>query len=304
MRSVLNGGTRVTVFSSIRSKAATLVAGISLTLTGCFISPGSFTSELTLAETDQFTFIYDGEIFFLGLSKLAQMGATADEAFSPTCYDDETFDTRDCTAAETAEQRREWDADASERMAKRKQQAEQMAVMMGGIDSSDPKAADDLVRLLERQQGWEQVEHLGDALFKVRYAISGTLAHDFMFPVIEGFPTTNPFVQTFARKNGQLRINAPGFTAQGGDSGLGGVMGGMGALAGLSAMSNDAGPDAAMSSAPVLDGTFTIRTTGAMAIRANNTDNGPETTTTGEQLTWKISSRTAQMPTALIELRR
>jgi hypothetical protein len=294
----------VTVFSSFRSKAATLVAGISLCLTGCFISPGSFTSELTLAETDQFTFVYDGEIFFLGLSKLAQMGATRDEPFSPTCYDDETFDTRDCTASETAEQRREWDADASERAAKRKRKAEQRAVIMGGIDPSDPKAADELVRLLERQQGWEQVEHLGDGLFKVRYAISGTLTHDFMFPMIEGFPPTNPFVQTFARKNGQLRIYAPGFIAQGGDSGLGGMMGGKSALAGLRAMTNDAGPDVEMPSAPVLDGTFTIRTTGAMAIRANNTDSGPETTATGEQLTWKITSRTAQIPTALIELRR
>jgi hypothetical protein len=114
-----------------------------------------------------------------------------------------------------------------------KEKAKQMAAMMGGIDPSDPKAADELVKLLKRQKGWERVVHKGDGVFDVSYRVSGTLGHDFLFPTIEGFPATNPFVQMIQRKGGQVRINAPGFAAQSGDAGGGmGAMMGMGSLAG------------------------------------------------------------------------
>ena len=292
--------------SPMRAAAGVLLAALSLALAGCLITPGRFTSELALTGGDNFTFTYDGEIFFLGLSKLAQMGASSDETFRPeTCVDDETYVTRECTAAELDQQRKAWDEAAPARAAERQKQAEQMATVMGGINPADPKAAEELTRLLLRHKGWEQVESLGDGLFRVRYRITGTLGHDFLFPVIEGFPATNPFVQTIARKNGQLRINAPGFAVQGADNPMAGMMGGMGALAGMGAMAADEVSDGkAMPAMPKLEGTFTIRTTGAMRVRANNTDEGPAPTTSGEVLTWQITPRTTQMPTALIELAR
>lgn len=290
-------------FSSIRLCAGAMLATLSLALSGCFIAPGKFQSELALTGGDRFTFSYDGEIFFAGLSKLAQMGAAKDDDFAAECRDAETFDERPCTAAETAEQRAQWDASAAERAAERQAQAQQMAAIMGGIDPSDPKAADDLAALLLRQNGWEEVQNLGDGLFKVRYRISGTLGHDFVFPLIEGFPATNPFVQTFARKNGQLRINAPGFAAQGSDGPMSMMMGGLGPLAALGGgMSKEAAPGSPMPNLPAPEGTFTIRTAGTMAIRANNTDEGPVSEASGEVLTWQISPRTAQIPTALIDL--
>ena len=292
--------------TSMRAGAATLLAALSLLLAGCLITPGKFTSELALTGADQFAFTYDGEIFFLGLSKLAQMGSSAEETFQPSsCTDQETYATRECTKAELDQQRKAWDEAAPARAAERKKQAEQMATVMGGINPDDPKAAEELTRLLLRHKGWEEVQSLGDGLFRVRYRISGTLGHDFMFPVIEGFPATNPFVQTIARKNGQLRINAPGFAVQGADNPMAGMMGGMGALAGMGAMATDEMSDGkAMPAMPRLEGTFTIRTTGAMRVRANNTDEGPAATATGEVLTWQITPRTTQMPTALIELPR
>jgi hypothetical protein len=292
--------------SSTRALAAAVLAALSLVLAGCLITPGKFTAELALTGADQFTFTYDGEIFFLGLSKLGQMGSSADETFQPaSCTDDETYATRECTQAELDKQRKEWDAAAPARAAERKKQAEQMATVMGGINPEDPKAAEELTRLLLRHKGWEEVQSLGDGLFKVRYRISGTLGHDFMFPVIEGFPATNPFVQTIARKNGQLRINAPGFAVQGADNPMAGMMGGMGALAGMGAMAAEGASDGkAMPAMPRLEGTFTIRTSAAMRVRANNTDEGPAPAASGEVLTWQITPRTTQMPTALIELPR
>ncbi|MFM7402743.1 MAG: hypothetical protein ACKO1N_01345 [Erythrobacter sp.] len=275
------------------------------------MTPGKFTSELAITGPDSFTFSYEGEIFFLGLSKLAQMDATSAEAFTASCFNDETFEARDCTPEEEAQQRADWEAGAADRAAEAKRKAEQMAAIMGGIDPSDPKAAEELTKLLQRQRGWERVVHKGDGVFDVSYRITGAMGHDFTFPMIEGFPPTNPFVQVFLRKGGQLRINAPGFAAQNSDSGGLGTILGAGSFAGLAAMgaaqeaAGTAGSDAdAIPGAPAMDGTFTVRAANGMRILANNTDEGPEATTTGEALVWRISPRTAQVPTALIATAR
>jgi hypothetical protein len=270
------------------------------------MSPGKFTSELAITGPDSFTFSYEGEIFFLGLSKLAQMDS-ANEAFTPSdCYDDETFETRECTEEELAGQRADWEAGAEERAAQAKKQAEQMAALMGGIDPSDPKAADELVKLLQRQKGWERVVHKGDGVFDVSYRVTGTMGHDFTFPMIEGFPQTNPFVQVFLRKGGQVRINAPGFAVQNSESGGLGTILGAGSFAGLAAMgaaeeARKTGEDGAdIPGVPTLDGTFTVRAAPGMRILANNTDEGPVAEAAGEALVWRISPRTTQAPTALI----
>ncbi|MDZ4273302.1 MAG: hypothetical protein U0975_11570, partial [Erythrobacter sp.] len=152
--------------------------------------------------------------------------------------------------------------------------------------------------------------HKGDGLFDISYRVSGTLGHDFLFPMIEGFPPTNPFVQMIQRKGGQVRIDAPGFAAQNADAGMGAMMG-MGSLAGLAAMGANEGAKNASEDAgtmpgfPVIDGTFTVRSAPGMRILANNTDEGPDAATDGgEVLTWRITARTTQAPTALIAAAR
>jgi len=295
----------MTMISTIRLRAAAVLGAAALMLSGCFMSPGKFTSELAITGPDTFTFSYEGEIFFLGLSKLAQMGAAADETFKPdACYDSETFEEHECSEEELAKQRADWDAGAAERKAKAEKDAKQMAAIMGGIDPSDPKAADELVKLLSRQKGWDRVVSKGNGVFEVSYRANGTMGADFMFPMIEGFPPINPFVQVFQRKGGQVRINAPAFAVQNNDAtGLGAMMG-MGSLAGLAAMgaSESGNPDeaAAFKSIPQMDGTFTVRAAPGMRILANNTDEGPQATTAGQALVWKIDARSTQAPTALI----
>jgi hypothetical protein len=298
------------MFSGVRMRAAALLTGFAMLLSGCFMSPGKFTSELALTGADTFTFSYDGEIFFLTMSKLARIGAGVEEPFVANCFDDETYESRDCTKDEEAEQRNEWEAGAAERAAKAKKDAENMKAIMGGIDPSDPKAAEELVKLLERQKGWNRVVHKGDGLFEVSYSVSGMLGHDFMFPQIEGFPPVNPFVQMFLRDGSQVRINAPAFVFQTNESPFGGLGGGLGPFAGLAAMgaAQEAGENAdgskeseAIPGVPTLEGTFTIRTAPGMRVLANNTDEGPEALPGGgEMLRWTITSRTSQSPTALI----
>jgi len=283
-----------------RTFATALVAGLSLLLTGCFITPGKFASELVLTQENSFTFTYEGEIFFLGLSSLAEMGAAGEEFEPDECYDEETFADRECTEAELAEQREVWELNAPIRAAQAQEQVQQMGAIMGGIDPSDPQASAELVELLSRQKGWERVVDMGDGVFDVRYSVRGELSHDFMFPVLEGFPTTNPFVQIILRDNNLVRVNAPGFAAQNESDPLGGMMAGMASLGGMAALSSQAPNGGEMPDIPTLEGTFTIVTNGQ--IKANNTDEGSRKSAQGDQLVWEISPRTKAAPTALIDL--
>ena len=51
----------------------------------------------------------------------------------------------------------------------------------------------------------------------------------------------------------------------------------------------------------MIDGTFTIRTDGAVV--SNNTDEGPQAGAAGQQLSWTINARTNAVPMAVIRLR-
>ena len=268
-----------------------------LLLTGCLLSPGKFTSELALMKDGRFSYTYAGEIQMLALSKLAEMGAESEEEFeAKDCYLDNDIDTRPCTANEIAAQKAEWEANAEDRRMKREREAEQMKAMMGGIDPSRPEAAAELAAHLQRQKGWNSVTHKGDGLFDVDFAINGTLTHDFVFPLIEKMPIGSSFVTVILREDGKVRIDAPGFAAQGAGNPWQGMMGGMMGLAQMEQSSNaEASPQMVMP-----EGTFSIRTDGR--ILANNTDEGPQAGASGEVLNWDINPRTERAPTALIDL--
>ena len=277
-----------------RIRAVALAAGSSLALTGCLLSPGEFVSEMHVKSDGSFTYSYDGEIQMMGLSQLAKMGADSEETFEAECYDDD-FDTRECTLAEVNEQRAEWDAGASERAAERARKSEQAKAMFGGIDPSDPEGADELARRLERQRGWEKVEHKGDGLFDVDFRVESAMTHGFVFPMVEKLPLSNAFVTVVLRDDNQVRIDAPGFAVSD-DSGnpMQGMMAGMSGLMTLAANEEDGkAPEVTLP-----DGTFTIITDGD--ILANNTDEGPVTTAAGKALVWRITGRTEDAPTALI----
>lgn len=292
----------MTSHSPIRLTATALLAAAVLLLAGCFVTPGKFTSELALEKDGSFAFRYDGEIFFLGLSKLVQMGAT-DEKFEPSPCTNDDFEPRDCSEEEIADQRAEWDAGAEERATKAKKEAQDIARLMGGIDPTDPSAVEEMRQLLLRHKGWERVEHKGDGLFDVSYAVSGQLSHDLTFPIIEGIPAANVFVQAILRDDNTVRVNAPGFTAQEDNNPMGAMMGGMAGLAALGAnTSGTAGSEmeGAMKDLPQIDGTFTIVTNGR--ILANNTDEGPSVVRDRARLEWRVDPRTKSAPTALIRL--
>lgn len=289
--------------NKIRFSGAALLAAFSLLLSGCLFTPGKFTSELVLSQDNSFEFSYQGEVFFLGLSQLAKMAAAEEvgEFEGAYCFDEKTYESRDCTEQETAEQKAEWDLGAEERAAQEIIRIKEMSAMMGGLDLSDPEAGAELAKKLERQRGWNSVKHMGDGVFQVDFTAKGALSHDFVFPMIEGFPVPTHFIQLILRDGGQVRMDAPGFAVQdnGGAVPGGAMMGGLAGFAALAAV-EEGGNAGEFPFLPQMDGTFTLVTDGQ--ILANNTDEGPRPHPRGQALSWKVNARTKAAPTALVQL--
>jgi hypothetical protein len=270
-----------------------LLACLSLMLTACLLSPGKFTSQLDLKRDGSFSFNYVGEIHLLALSKLAAMGRGAgSDTFKPEpCKVEGSDAVRTCTQREIADEKSAWTASRSSGAEKRRRDAESMKAMLGGIDPTDPRAAEDLAVRLRRQAGWRSVTYKGEGLFDVDFSISGRLNHDFSFPTIERFPMANAFVQIALRNDGTVRVDAPGYAAAMSGEPWRSMMAG--------AAASEAGKDGPQ--LPVVDGRFTVTTDGT--VLANNTDEGPQKDAAGQRLDWTISVRSTAPPMALIRLR-
>lgn len=276
--------------------AGALVLVASLALSACIVSPGAFEATLDLRRDGRFTFVYQGQIQLLALSKLAEMSNEAeseDEFVETPCWDDD-FNDRQCTEEEIAEQREAWEAAADDRKAAAEREAEAMRQFLGGIDPADPKAAEELAARLRRQQGWQRVDYRGDGLFEVEFSINSTMSHDFAFPTFERFPMVNSFVVANVRQGRVVRVEAPGFAALGGANPFQ-------SFASLAALGAAAGGNADVASpVPEMDGTFRLVTDGL--VLANNTDEGPRATPEGQVLEWTINRRTEAAPMALVQL--
>lgn len=271
---------------------AALAGALALLLTGCMLVPGKFASELVLLRSGAFTYSYTGEIHLLSMGKLARMGADQanSEFTAEECYDQETFEPRECTAEELAQQRAAFDQHKAERAANKAKEADDMKKLFGGIDPTNPASGAELAKRIERQAGFESVAYKGDGLFDVRFKVSGRLDHDFVFPTFERLPLGNYFLLAGRRDDGTVRIDAPGFVAFSGANPMQAMAGWVGP--------NDDG--SAPARAPLPDGTFAVVTDGE--ILANNTDEGPAADPRGKMLTWAINAAADTPPTALIRL--
>lgn len=276
---------------------AGIVAALAMLLAACLLTPGKFASSFDVRKDGHFTFTYTGELYFISPDALSDDAkkANQDAVFKPEpCHATDGAE-RECSAPEVDRQMREWQSRQKAEPGPKSRESEKMAAMMGGKDMSDPRAAQEFARSLERQAGWRKVTYKGNGLFLVDYAISGTLDHDFVFPVMEGFPMANPFVLVTPRQDGSVRVDAPGYSI--GPSG-----GPLRGLASLMAMDQSEEAKKKMAKLPKMDGTFAVTTDGA--ILANNTDEGPAPVAGGSRLSWTVTDRNERAPTALIRLSR
>ncbi len=275
-----------------RASMAAASAALSLLVAACLLTPGKFVSALDLRKDGHFTFSYKGEIYMLGLSRLAEMGHARDQTFEPSpCYKDDNETVRPCSETERTRQKTDWDEQQKSSTDKAKKDAEQARVLFGGIDPTSPRAAEEMAERLRKQAGWKSVIYKGDGLYEVDFAITGTIDHDFAFPTIERFTMANAFVVLNRRSDGSVRIDAPGF---GPTSGSGNAMG---TFAQMAAMEGKKDQVVKM---PELDGSFSLTTNGT--ILANNTDEGARNDPAGLRLAWVVTPRSGVAPTALVAL--
>ena len=297
-----------------RIAAAGLVAVLSLLVSACLVSAGKFEARLDLRKDGRFSYGYTGEVYMLGLSKLAELGrkSSTPAKFEPQpCFKEgDTFEERPCTKDELARQQDDWDADQKRSATKERDDAEMARAMLGGIDPASPKAAEELAERLRRQVGWKSVVYKGDGLFVVDFAITGRIDHDFTFPTIERMPMANAFFTLNRRADGSVRMEAPGFGSGSNNSG----MSSFAQLAAMGAAMNKAKDakaadgtkdgakpaDDGVPRLPVPEGRLIVTTDGQ--ILANNTDEGPHADPAGQRLEWIINPRTAAAPTALIKV--
>ncbi|MDE2403331.1 MAG: hypothetical protein KGM17_01265 [Sphingomonadales bacterium] len=275
---------------------ATLLA-LSLALAGCLLSPGKFDASLDIRKDGAFTYRYTGEVLVLGLTRLAQMSDAAKNAAftpSPCANEDDPARHHPCTSRELDEQRLKWQRQRADAATKSRRDAEAMRALFGGLDMSDPHAAEELAARLRKQAGWRSVIYKGEGLYQVDFAISGRLDRDFAFPTVERMAMANPFLTLSRRQDGTLRLDAPGFT--------GGASGGPFAamMAGAAAAGAKDAPGETPPAWPHPEGRFTLTTDAA--IIANNTEDGPQPGTAGQQLQWTIDARTVAAPMAILHL--
>jgi hypothetical protein len=221
----------------------------------------------------------------------AAADAAAEGAEEAAGFEDD-FEERDCTEAEIAEQKKDWDEQQVRRKKEKEQAKKMFAALLGGVDPDDPKTIERFTKEVERLAAWNKVEHLGNGVFKIDYSTKGRLADDFAFPVIPRYALGNPMIHISRWDNGRVRIEAPTFHNDP-DMSMTALLGAGGMMPGMGMPGKNVDP-------LEVKGTFTIRTD--TSILANNSEEGPSEVGGLQVLTWDIGPRTFGPPMALLKL--
>lgn len=233
-----------------------------LLLAGCLLIPGKFESQLRLMNDGTYSFTYNG-----------QMQLASDNDKSMPSQSGESDGNPD---------------DMGQKQSDPKQAA--MSEIFGGAVPGDDEGLKKFAAQLAKYDGWNKVEYVGDNLFEVEYAMSGTFDQMFAFPTIPGAIMQFPFVQIVRRSGGELEVLTP---AMAGQASLAGAMTPM--VMGSKAEDKKAQP---------IDGTFTIVTDGEVLV--NNTQDGLTVTGSTKNMRWKVDGTTGPdgSPRAIIKLKQ
>jgi hypothetical protein len=151
-----------------------------LLLASCVLTPGKFTSTLTILANRHFTFSYVGEVYALEggdqLKSLGDLGGAMGKNGKET-----PLSAREKAANEAQEKA---DADTRNRA---------------------------IAEALSKEEGYRSAVYVGDGKFLIDYTISGTLDHGFVYPYNIDAEAFFPFIAIEVRRGGTVRVNAPGF---------------------------------------------------------------------------------------------
>lgn len=231
-----------------------------LLLSACLLTPGKFVSALDVRKDGGFTFSYQGEVVVSDPGDgMKDMGDGGDSS---------GFD----------------EAPESDGAAYYQQIASKSSKSSGDADADKDKQAkiQAIADALAKEKGFRSARYLGGNKIAVDYEISGKLDHAFIFPFNVDAQAIIPFVAIELRKDGKIRIQAPGFGSENDKPG-----GGMGPMGGDN-------------SAKEREGTFTL-TTDAEIVSQNQED-GAANAPNGKRIVWKVTPLTRTAPMAVLQL--
>lgn len=218
-------------------------------LVGCVLTPGKFVSTLRIDADRSFAFAYKGEVIALDPgSAMKGMGKSSE----PEDGAKEDKDAKAQAATEAVQ------TDAKHR---------------------------EMAAALSKEAGYRSVTYQGKGKFLVDYAVAGTLSHGFVFPYNSDAEAVFPFLAIEVRKDGLVRVKAPGFAGRREGAGS------------MEAMGGGAGADAAR----YLDGRFTLDTD-AEIVSQNNED-GATAARGRKSVAWRATPLTKDAPTAVLRLK-
>ena len=285
----------------------TIVAAAALPLASCLWGPGKFNSTLALNRNGTFVLDYKGEIMMQlpdnpdgdfaqpwdpRNARCYTDGRTVGSAFpvpvvatpAPGTKPAEPAGTRPCTAAELKAMKAEHDQQEAARRESQRKKADEMAQMFG-LPGSDDASNQAFAAKLRKYAGWRSVTYKGKGVFDVDYHFQGSLAQDYLFPMMPDNEMIVPFVALRRRSDGSVMLTAPG---------LGGNP--------LAARAKAAGiPDKSENGPPShAEGRFTVITDGE--ILTNNSEDGPAAQGSGRQVHWDVTPATVRTPEMLVKL--
>lgn len=279
-----------------------------LMLSGCLWGPGKFASNLALNKNGSFVLDYKGEVViqlpddktppgpwsdnmaecFADGSAKAGDGVVSVELERPAEHADEdtTEETRDCTPAEIAKLKADYEKKAAEKVDEQRKESENVAKLFGLPGADDESNRRFAVNLM-KYQGWRSVAYKGHGVFDVDYHLEGRLTQDYAFPLMPDTAMVIPFIMLRRRADGSVMVTAPALT---------GGKGPFDARAKMLDLPNKEG-DGPPSRA---EGRFTITTDGE--ILTNNSEDGPVAVQGRRQLHWDVGPGSTRVPEMLVKL--
>jgi hypothetical protein len=153
---------------------------LTLALPSCLLTPGKFTSGLTINADRSFSFTYVGEVIAVDPSS-EMKGLSSSET----------------SAADATDEEKKAAADKKVEVAKANAELETKRKAMADA--------------LAKEAGYRSVRYQGNGKYLIDYAISGRLDHSFLFPFNSDAEVAIPFIAVEVRKDGAVRIKAPAF---------------------------------------------------------------------------------------------
>lgn len=238
-----------------------LLVAAPLLLASCVLAPGKFVSTLSINADRSFTFTYSGEVYAIDMSKSLDDSLKGD-------------DDSDDNAAPGDNDNSNGDDTATPSPAG--YQADSAPDSQADTDAKNRAIA----AALAREAGYRKVEYVGNNKFIIDYSITSKLTHSFVYPYNVDAEAVFPFLVIEVRKDGTVRMQAPGFANDNSDS-------------------TGATGDAAKV-ASHLDGTFTLDTDAEIV--SQNSETGAKPVNGRKTIGWKATPLTRTAPMAVLRL--